>query len=311
MNNVIDKKFYDLIDEIKSKDEQSIFDYMVEKFCAIPVQTQKNIEIFFNQFPYWGELNLEEKNYGFLKDKAKVFKNNLNDYVWLYENLKDYRSKALLYAITNNYYNFDFENLKKTTEYAFSHYFDLNLIPKCENEVFVDVGAYTGDSTLDFINSYGTNCYTKIYCYEITNNNCALMQNSFLNFENIEIRNKAVFNKNCKLCFNENSVSSSANRAVEGKDSNVLAVCLDDDINEKITMVKMDIEGGEKQALEGMKNHIKTNCPKLLISVYHNNVDLFEIPKQIISYNKNYNLFLRYFGGCVFPTEIVLLAIPK
>ena len=91
----------------------------------------------------------------------------------------------------------------------------------------------------------------------------------------------------------------------------VEGVALDEDIKEKISMVKMDIEGSEMKALAGMKEHIKNDTPILLISVYHNNTDLVEIPKYIRSLNGNYDYYLRYYGGCVYATEIVLFALPK
>ena len=90
------------------------------------------------------------------------------DFVWLYENLADYKSKYILYAILNNYYNFDFISLGKVTNDIYKHYFDLDILKLQQDEVFVDMGAYIGDTTLDFINSYGTDSYKKIYCYEIT-----------------------------------------------------------------------------------------------------------------------------------------------
>ena len=77
------------------------------------------------------------------------------DFVWLYENLADYKSKYILYAILNNYYNFDFISLGKVTNDNYKHYFDLDILKLQQDEVFVDMGAYIGDTTLDFINSYG------------------------------------------------------------------------------------------------------------------------------------------------------------
>lgn len=84
---------------------------------------------------------------------------------------------------------------------------------------------------------------------------------------------------------------------------------LDIDIKEPITLIKMDIEGYEKKALEGAKNHIINDKPKLLISVYHNHEDLWKIPKIIREYNKDYKFYLRCYGTRIFPTEIVLIAI--
>ncbi len=36
-----------------------------------------------------------------------------------------------------------------------------------------------------------------------------------------------------------------------------------------------------------------------------------EIPKMISGYNKNYKFYLRYYGGPLYATEIVLICIKK
>ena len=73
----------------------------------------------------------------------------------------------------------------------------------------------------------------------------------------------------------------------------------------------MDIEGDVFLALQGTKNHIAKYCPKLLISIYHKNIHLTQLAKLIYSYNNNYKFYLRYHGGNIYPTEIVLFALPK
>lgn len=59
-------------------------------------------------------------------------------------------------------------------------------------------------------------------------------------------------------------------------------VRLDDDISEKVTLIKMDIEGAEQDALLGSIRHIREEKPKLLISVYHINEDIWKILRMII-----------------------------
>ena len=73
----------------------------------------------------------------------------------------------------------------------------------------------------------------------------------------------------------------------------------------------MDIEGYEQKAITGSFKHIKEDTPILLISVYHNNEDLWKIPKMIYEFNSNYDMYLSTHGNNVFPTEIVLTCIPK
>lgn len=283
---------------------------MLEKFKSVPILTQVSIQLFLNKFNYWGKIEIENSNYEMIENKAEIFAKRIDEYVELYNNLFDYKSKYILFSILNNFYNFDFTNLKNCMEHVFKHYFDLDLIDTNENEVFVDVGAFTGDSTIDFISSFGENSYKKILCYEICKENIEKMQKNLKNYKNIYIFEKAITNFNGTTHFNKNA-DLSANSTNSGGELAVEAVTLDADIKDKITMVKMDIEGGEMNALIGMENHIKNDTPKLLISVYHNNTDLLDIPKFISTINKNYNYHLRYYGNQYFPTEIVLLALPK
>ena len=43
------------------------------------------------------------------------------------------------------------------------------------------------------------------------------------------------------------------------------------------------------------KNHIKNDRPKLLLSVYHNHEDLYEIPRMINKIDKDYKYYLRQY----------------
>ena len=108
-----------------------------------------------------------------------------------------------------------------------------------------------------------------------------------------------------------NETSASANKITDIGNNKVTSVTLDDDIKEKVTLIKMDIEGSEEQALIGAINHIKKDTPKLLIAVYHNHDDLWKLPKLIDTINPNYKYYLRYFGNKYYPTEVVLMALPK
>ena len=163
MKNYIDKLFYNLMTEIKAKDANDIYFNMFTKFRMIPFTTQLSIQQFLNKFNYWGKIEIEKDNYEMLKNKSVVFKKYQDEYIKLYESLADYKSKYILFSILNNFYNFDFEHIKNSMENIYKHYFDLDLMPEFKDKIFVDVGAFTGDSTLDFLNSYGIKGYKKIY----------------------------------------------------------------------------------------------------------------------------------------------------
>ena len=73
----------------------------------------------------------------------------------------------------------------------------------------------------------------------------------------------------------------------------------------------MDIEGAEQDALLGAARHIREEKPKLLISVYHNNEDIWKIPRMIKDMAVDYQLYLRSNGSQWGPAEILLIAVAE
>jgi FkbM family methyltransferase len=70
------------------------------------------------------------------------------------------------------------------------------------------------------------------------------------------------------------------------------------------TLIKMDIEGSEFNALKGGEKTIRMAKPVLAISIYHKSKDLWEIPLWINEVMPDANLFLRannlYWDFCVY-----------
>ena len=306
--NQIDLKFAMLLREIQSLSEMELYHEMRSNFEQVPLITQKSIINFFKQFPYWGEIDVESKNYEEIELKAQELKEHTNDFEELYLNLEDYRSKKLLYAILNNWVHYDFVTLKEVIESCYDDYFDLDLIPACNHEVFVDLGAYTGDSTLSFLRNYGDS-YQKIYAYEITPSTYQTLVNNLSDYPNIVCYLKGVGEERGRMSVVNSVVDASANTVLLDEEGKIPIVSLDEDIKEAVTMIKADIEGMEQEALKGAENHIKNDHPKLLISVYHKNEDLWKIPKMIKEFDPTYKFYLRYHGGCIYPTEITLIAL--
>lgn len=306
--NIIDKNFNLLVNDIKKSSETEIFFHIKERFLLLNEETRKSCESFFNKFLYWGKLDILNKEFEFFELKASTLKKHIDDFVWLYSNLCDYQSKTILYGILNNWYNWDFTYLGKSIQNLYDDYFDLDLIPSCEDEVLVDLGAYIGDTALSFINNYGEDSYKKIYCYEINKENFGYLEANMKPYEDIYLRLKGVYDENKEMFLKENGELSSSQVSDDG---NILVnmVCLDDDIKEEITIIKSDIEGSEVKALIGAKGHIINEHPKLLISIYHSNNDVWQIPKMIKEMDDSYRFYLRYHGGSIYPTEITLIAL--
>ena len=196
-------------------------------------------------------------------------------------------------------------------ETTFSHYFDLDVIKCDNNEVFVDCGCFVGDTVLSYIKQYG-NRYKKIYSYELSRKNYEIAQKSLEGIERVVLRNAGVSDTNgiIKMLDASHIAAGSANRIHSSGNATGEVVRIDDDIDENVTFIKMDVEGAEVDALNGARNQIQKNKPKLAISLYHKYTDLLEIPVLIKQMVPEYKLYLRNNSAYdfPFPTEYVLLA---
>ena len=64
--------------------------------------------------------------------------------------------------------------------------------------------------------------------------------------------------------------------------------------DQKADLIKMDVEGFEREALWGAARTIRRCSPKLAVAVYHRNEDIFELPLLIKRLNPKYKLYLRH-----------------
>lgn len=173
-------------------------------------------------------------------------------------------------------------------------YFDDEIVSLSENEVFVDCGAYDGDSILAFcgaLKDRGISSYKKIYAFEAdAGNACRLIQN-LLELKNIQVIGKGVYDQACMLYFSESGTMGSM---VADEGSKIEATTIDETVgDEEVTFIKMDIEGCELKGLRGAEKTIKRWKPKLAICVYHRVEDLITIPQYIQSLRPDYKLFFR------------------
>ncbi len=145
-----------------------------------------------------------------------------------------------------------------------------------------------------FINS--VNDFSRTYFYEPDPKNYAIAVDYFSEWQKdvldkIVFRNCCIGKENGTACFN--AAESEDWHISETGSTAIPMVSLDEDILEPVSFIKMDIEGFERDALEGAKNHITSEHPKLAICVYHKPDDLWEIPKLIKKYDEEYTLYLR------------------
>lgn len=191
-------------------------------------------------------------------------------------------------------------NLIKTTKHE--EYFDSGLIKLSKNEVFIDGGAYSGDTLRKFI-KISNNSFNNVQCFEpdtISYRKLKLYVDLKLKDKRIKVHKLGLGSKKEKVLFsNEGNLQS---KIIKSGRTKIQIVPLDSFGWDKITFLKLDIEGYEKEALIGAKKMIINHKPKLAICSYHHLEDLWEIPLLINKLNPSYKIHLRHYGSYIFDT---------
>lgn len=231
------------------------------------------------------------------KEEIEFVRKNLEDdkSIKTFDNLVDYRVSGQTSLI------------KEMWERMHAQYFPgpeiLTLRP---GEIFIDAGAYSGETSEAF--SKWCSDYSKIYLMEPD----ALMFQvaseyiKLKNIKNVICVNKGAYSHAAEIGFVNNAAmgSSNINESGTGK---IQTISIDDMLNgEEATYIKMDIEGAEMEALHGAEKTIQKYMPKLAISIYHKDEDLWKIPYYIKKKYPQYKLFMRHYTP--FTTETVLYA---
>ncbi len=159
--------------------------------------------------------------------------------------------------------------------------FDFN-----ENEKYLDLGAYNGDTVLEFVNK--TKQYDSIVAVEPDVKNFKKLQKNTEHLKNITLINKAVSEISGTVKF---STAGGRNSRIGGE-TEILSTSVDD-LKTDFTFIKMDVEGQEAAAIKGAVNTILKK-PKMLISAYHRSEDIFKIPLLVHDINPEYRVFLRH-----------------
>lgn len=163
-----------------------------------------------------------------------------------------------------------------------------NILRLGDDEVFVDLGAYRGDTVAQFM-AY-TDGYRKIYAVEP---DPKTFKKLTLNVpQDVVCLNAAVSDKDGTASFDMQSGRSSR---LSDNGVAVRTVTVDGILDGGYaTYIKMDVEGNERRAIDGARLTISRFAPKLNIAAYHRTGDLFEIPLQVLEINPDYKVYLRH-----------------
>ncbi len=158
------------------------------------------------------------------------------------------------------------------------------------SESFVDLGAYNGDTVLDFVKRTGGN-YKHIYACEPDNKSFKKLNANTEHIPNITRINACISDRVGVTDFSmKGGRNSSIGKGTPTECTTVDAILKGD----TVTLIKYDVEGEEIAAIKGSKDTMLKHKPKLQIAAYHRTEDIFAIPETVLQIRDDYKIYLRH-----------------
>lgn len=182
---------------------------------------------------------------------------------------------------------------------------DISLNP---DVVFIDAGAYDGDTLGHFLDHTG-GLFGRAVCIEPDPQNLARLEQSIKD-QSLGHRVTAL---NCGLGARAGILSFNATADMSASFDTGGAVSMpvkrlaDVMPAGQPVYAKFDIEGAEWDALSGSAEHVTDNNPKLAVSVYHAPEDLWRLPLLMARLLPNRRIYLRAHG--VDGTDVICYAL--
>ena len=187
-------------------------------------------------------------------------------------------------------------------------YFDTDFMEYSNQEIFIDAGCYHLENTIEL----EKRCKVKkVYAFEPDPDNyqVCLERKEQLGMEEVKVFQCGTWSEKTWLHFAVRGTDGT--HITENREAISIPVAAIDETvepDDKITFIKMDVEGAELESLRGCKRTIKKYRPKLAICIYHRPEDMIQIPIYIKELVPEYRLYIRHHSNCAW--ETVLYAMP-
>jgi len=220
-----------------------------------------------------------------------------NEFETLYSFLADDKSREVLKARLNCLLT---NNLLFPPHLVDEHqYFDERLIRFHRDEVFLDIGAYDGQTATEF--AQRALSYRKVICMEPEKSNYQRLLEHTVALQRVQTIRMGAWSEKASFPFAGSGFSSRI--ADEGGSGRMEVAPIDELLyGEPVTYLKMDIEGAECEALKGAQMTIMKYKPRLAICVYHKRCDILNVPRFIKDLDLGYRLYLRHYGPTIYET---------
>lgn len=225
--------------------------------------------------------------------QGEYIQKKIDEFQYVYDVLEDEKSRDVLVALLNYKITHNLSYLEGKADDI--PYFDDELVRLDDKCVFIDAGAFIGDTVRDFID-YTKGEYGQVVCFEPNKEN-ALELNKFIkktNAPNIEIYEVGLSDKKQSLYFSGSSEGGRISKEGISIECDTIDNLCYDSVS-KVDIIKMDIEGSEYYALLGAKKIIQRDKPILAICVYHKEDDYYKLTRLIKEINPDYKLYFRQY----------------
>ncbi|QHJ01455.1 FkbM family methyltransferase [Xylophilus rhododendri] len=248
--------------------------------------------------------------YEYAADYRRKTLERLDDFLRLAERFADDHSRATLYANLLFRLSYDRSHMLATWANPIEEYFSSYAAPATfrlgTQEHYCDCGAFQGPIVSKFLGATGHR-YGSITAFEPDRANFEVLQKvSPLPLPNYRPVNKAVSSRRQTLRFMETGTVSSY---VSAEGTAIIQTTRLDDELDKLTFLKMDVEGFEAKTLQGASRLLGEQRPRVAACVYHYAHDLLDVVAQLDKSVDDYHLRLRQHNGSYY-YDLVLYASP-
>lgn len=244
----------------------------------------------------------------------EYLENHLGELSEVRELWADERSKTTMDAVMNSWLRFQGDYLAQCI--TAPQYFTPEIVAHVSDRpILVDVGAYTGDTAAEAMRIFPH--IQMIYAFEADRNNFSELHRQYSADPRVKAYQLAISNQSGTTAFSVgyNSFSRTTGHCLNeslGKESVqiVRAKPLDDaleDVDQRISMIKIDVEGNELDVLRSAERRIMNDQPALAVCLYHRNEDIINIPLWLHHRLPNYRFFFRQHS--IHGTDSVLYAV--
>lgn len=253
-------------------------------------------------FKKYSGLDLASVKY--LDDFRREFSLNKEKYQGVYDAFVDEESRSVFRKIINFRTSSDLRNMNGFVDAQYRQYFEDFLDLKKQEEVFVDVGCFDGYTTEEFIKRCPE--YRAVHVFEPSSENMMEVRRRLAKFHDVNYHSKGAGEASKTVFF---KTAGSASMACESGETKIEIDRIDSLVREPFTFLKMDIEGGEVEAIKGAGESIVKYHPRLALSVYHKVDDFWRIPELVLSIRDDYDIYLRHYTEGV--DETVMYFMPR